>query len=149
MKKVNKKIKRKLRNRKKLKNVNVNRYRVSVSKSLNNSLNNTLQVYHGDTSEIIDEILKENDFSEISWNKMYDDKSKKIEEKVKNIAKKHQLKSYIYNSSLLLEPSKTLKKDGTPYKVFTPFYRQNFLFHHWSFLMRFQSVIQEIFLAHF
>ena len=96
-------------------------------KSLNNSLNNTLQVYHGDTSEIIDEILKENDFSEISWNKMYDDKSKKIEEKVKNIAKKHQLKSYIYNSSLLLEPSKTLKKDGTPYKVFTPFYRQNFL----------------------
>ena len=36
MKKVNKKIKRKLRNRKKLKNVNVNRYRVSVSKSLNN-----------------------------------------------------------------------------------------------------------------
>ena len=36
MKKVNSKIKRKLRNRKKLKTVNVNRYRVSVSKSLNN-----------------------------------------------------------------------------------------------------------------
>ena len=36
MKKVNKKLKRKIRNRKKLKNVNVNRYRVSVSKSLNN-----------------------------------------------------------------------------------------------------------------
>ena len=36
MKKINSKIKRKLRNRKKLKTVNVNRYRVSVSKSLNN-----------------------------------------------------------------------------------------------------------------
>mgnify|MGYP001437944017 CR=1 FL=1 len=36
MKKINNKIKRKLRNRKKLKKVNVNRYRVSVSKSLNN-----------------------------------------------------------------------------------------------------------------
>ena len=34
--KINNKIKRKLRNRKKLKNVNINRYRVSVSKSLNN-----------------------------------------------------------------------------------------------------------------
>ena len=33
MKKINNKIKRKLRNRKKLKKVNVNRYRVSVSKS--------------------------------------------------------------------------------------------------------------------
>ena len=36
MKKVNSKIKRKLRNRKKLKLVNTNRYRVSVRKSLNN-----------------------------------------------------------------------------------------------------------------
>ena len=36
MRKVNSKIKRKLRNRKKLKLVNTNRYRVSVRKSLNN-----------------------------------------------------------------------------------------------------------------
>ena len=36
MKKINNKIKRKLRNRKKLKSVNSNRYRVSISKSLNN-----------------------------------------------------------------------------------------------------------------
>ena len=36
MKKINNKIKRKLRNRKKLKNVSFNRYRISVSKSLNN-----------------------------------------------------------------------------------------------------------------
>ena len=36
MKKINNKEKRKLRNRKKLKSVNTNRYRVSISKSLNN-----------------------------------------------------------------------------------------------------------------
>ena len=36
MRKIGTKIKRKLRNRKKLKKVNVNRYRVSVTKSLNN-----------------------------------------------------------------------------------------------------------------
>tara|TARA_B100000963_G_scaffold335231_1_gene329176 strand:- start:326 stop:679 length:354 start_codon:yes stop_codon:yes gene_type:complete len=36
MKKINTKIKRKLRNRKKMKRVSVNRYRISVSKSLNN-----------------------------------------------------------------------------------------------------------------
>ena len=36
MKKINNKIKRKLRNRKKLKEINKNRFRVSVSKSLNN-----------------------------------------------------------------------------------------------------------------
>ena len=36
MKKINNKTKRKLRNRNKLKKVNVSRYRISVSKSLNN-----------------------------------------------------------------------------------------------------------------
>ena len=36
MKKINNKIKRKLRNRKKLKKVHVKRFRISVSKSLNN-----------------------------------------------------------------------------------------------------------------
>ena len=36
MKKINTKTKRKLRNRKKLKDVNSNRFRISVSKSLNN-----------------------------------------------------------------------------------------------------------------
>ena len=36
MKKISNKIKRKLRNRKKLKNVSVNKLRISVSKSLNN-----------------------------------------------------------------------------------------------------------------
>ncbi len=36
MSKINNKIKRKLRNRKKLKDVNLNRFRVSVTKSLNN-----------------------------------------------------------------------------------------------------------------
>ena len=47
MKKINHKIKRKLRNRKKLKRVNVNRFRVSVSKSLNNL-----------SAQIIDDKLK-------------------------------------------------------------------------------------------
>ena len=36
MKKLNNKIKRKLRNRKKLKKISVNKLRISVSKSLNN-----------------------------------------------------------------------------------------------------------------
>ena len=47
MKKIDNKLKRKLRNRKKLKNVNYNRFRISVSKSLNNL-----------SAQIIDDQLK-------------------------------------------------------------------------------------------
>ena len=47
MKKISNKIKRKLRNRKKLKKVNVKRFRISVSKSLNNL-----------SAQIIDDVQK-------------------------------------------------------------------------------------------
>ncbi len=65
MKKINTKIKRKLRNRKKLKDVNFNRYRVSVAKSLNNL-----------SAQIIDDKQKKTLVSASSIEK--DIKSKKI-----------------------------------------------------------------------
>ena len=65
MKKISTKIKRKLRNRKKLKNVNTNRYRISVSKSLNNL-----------SAQIIDDRQKKTLVSASSIEKEF--KSKKI-----------------------------------------------------------------------
>ena len=71
MKKINNKIKRKLRNRKKLKKVNVNRYRVSVSKSLNNL-----------SAQIIDDMQKKTLVSVSSIEK--DIKAKKVKKMEKS-----------------------------------------------------------------
>ena len=65
MKKINNKIKRKLRNRKKLKNVSVNKLRISVSKSLNNL-----------SAQIIDDSQKKTLVSASSFEKEI--KSKKV-----------------------------------------------------------------------
>ena len=65
MKKINNKTKRKLRNRKKLKSVNINRFRISVSKSLNNL-----------SAQIIDDKLKKTLVSASSIEK--DIRAKKI-----------------------------------------------------------------------
>ena len=65
MKKINNKIKRKLRNRKKLKKVNVNRLRISVSKSINNL-----------SAQIIDDKLKKTLVSASSFEKEV--KAKKV-----------------------------------------------------------------------
>ena len=72
MKKVNTKIKRKLRNRKKLRSVNSNRFRISVSKSLNNL-----------SAQIIDDKLKKTLVSASSIEKEI--KSKKIKKMEKSI----------------------------------------------------------------
>ena len=72
MRKISSKIKRKLRNRKKLKNVNVNRFRISVSKSLNNL-----------SAQIIDDKLKKTLVSASSIEKEI--KAKKIKKMDKSI----------------------------------------------------------------
>ena len=69
MKKISSKVKRKIRNRKKLKDNNVNRFRISVSKSLNNL-----------SAQIIDDKLKKTLVSASSIEKeVKDRKVKKME----------------------------------------------------------------------
>ena len=72
MKKINSKQKRKLRNRKKLKSVNVSRFRISVSKSLNNL-----------SAQIIDDKLKKTLVSASSIEKEI--KTKKVKKMEKSI----------------------------------------------------------------
>tara|TARA_Y100000768_G_C23403576_1_gene418431 strand:- start:67 stop:420 length:354 start_codon:yes stop_codon:yes gene_type:complete len=71
MKKISTKIKRKLKNRKKLRSVNTNRYRISVSKSLNNL-----------SAQIIDDRQKKTLVSASSIEKEF--KSKKIKKMEKS-----------------------------------------------------------------
>ncbi len=71
MKKINTKTKRKLRNRKKLKKVSTNRFRISVSKSLNNL-----------SAQIIDDKLKKTLVSASSIEKEF--KAKKIKKMEKS-----------------------------------------------------------------
>ena len=69
MKKTNNKIKRKLRNRKKLRSVNIDRFRISVTKSLNNL-----------SAQIIDDIKKRTLVSASSIEKeIKNKKAKKME----------------------------------------------------------------------
>ena len=72
MRKITKKAKRKIRNRKKLKKVNIKRFRISVSRSLNNL-----------SAQIIDDKLKKTLVSASSIEKEI--KSKKIKKMEKSI----------------------------------------------------------------
>ena len=114
MKKINNKIKRKLRNRKKLKSVNVNRYRISVTKSLNNLF-----------AQIIDDKLKKTLVSASSIEKEIKSKKvKKIEKsnligevlakraKEKNISKVYfDRGEYKYHGRVKIF-AETLRKNG-------------------------------------
>ena len=95
--------------------------------SLNKSLNGHLQIYKGDAKTILTALQARFHISSIHWNRSYEpwrisrDKALKTELNQQNeIAHSHK-------GSLLWEPWQAYKADGTPYKVFTPFYRRGCL----------------------
>ena len=95
--------------------------------SLDSSLENKLSVYVGDPIQIISMLIDEYHVGQVYWNRCYEkwriDRDKNIKEKLKN----KDIEVNTFNGSLLWEPWETVKNDGTPYKVFTPYYRKGCL----------------------
>ncbi|MBY0461969.1 MAG: DNA photolyase family protein [Alphaproteobacteria bacterium] len=94
---------------------------------LNNSLNNTLNVYQGNAKEILLRLVKDNCMDAIYWNRCYEPQRIKEDTDIKSSFKAENIDCQSFNGSLLLEPWQVVKSDGNPYKVFTPFYQKGYL----------------------
>jgi len=115
-------------------NINCDRELGSASKiwlhhslnSLNSDLNGKLIILKGDPLEEIDKLRNFFDIQEITWNRCYEPWSIKRDAKIKEYFKDiFPVKSF--NGLLLWEPWNILKDNGTPYKVFTPYYKRGCL----------------------
>ena len=98
----------------------------SLSK-LNKSLKNKLCFFRGNPIDILDEINKRFEISNIFWCRCYEPWRIKRDKKIKKHFNDQNVNVNTFNGSLLWEPWNIAKKDGTPYKVFTPYYRKGCL----------------------
>ena len=96
-------------------------------KSLNKSLNNNLLFLKGDTSYILKDIVKKHSISNIFCEKPFLKNEIILFEKLKTELSNYNVNINFYNCTLLWDPQSILKKDHTPYKVFTPFYKKGCL----------------------
>lgn len=81
------------------------------------TLNLDLAIFYGEPVEIFEELKKSN-FDEILTSVDFDSYAKKRDEQISNIL---PIKTFF--DSWLVHPNDTLKSDGTPYRVFTPYYK--------------------------
>lgn len=95
--------------------------------ALNKSLKNKLLVLRGDPKKIISKLVKNYNINSIYWNRCYEPWRIKRDKQIKADLESSGISVNTYNGSLLWEPWEVLKSDGTPYKVFTPFYRNGCL----------------------
>ncbi len=95
--------------------------------SLDHSLDGKLSLFSGDAMEIILQLVNSHEVSAVCWNRCYEPWRIERDSRIKKALDKRGIKVESFNGSLLWEPMSLLKKDKTPYKVFTPFYRKGCL----------------------
>ena len=93
-------------------------------KALNASLDGKMVFRTGDAAKIIPELFKDTKAEAIFWNRCYEPwriaRDKSIKENL-------DIEVESFNAAMLWEPWTVKKDDGTPYKVFTPYYRRGCL----------------------
>ncbi|MDW3095367.1 MAG: deoxyribodipyrimidine photo-lyase [Gammaproteobacteria bacterium] len=95
--------------------------------ALNKSLNGKLSVFRGDPKKILIDLIEEHNIKAVYWNRCYEPWRTTRDAHIKKVLKTHNTLSQSFNASLLWEPWENLKADGTPYKVFTPYYKNGCL----------------------
>lgn len=95
--------------------------------SLNKSLQENLYVARGNPKKLLQKLIQDYKINAVYWNRCYEpwqiERDTKIEKYLKDLG--IEVKSF--NGSLLWEPTEILKKDNTPYLVFTAFYHRGCL----------------------
>ena len=91
---------------------------------LNKQLDGQLNFYKGDAISVIDDLTKRFNVTNIVWNRRYEPWRIARDTQIKKTIIAQGIKVESFNSALLNEPWTILKKDRTPYKVFTPYHRQ-------------------------
>ena len=91
--------------------------------SLNKSLGGNLNIYSGNSEEIIFDLIKRHKVNGIFLNRCYEPFRIDFDSSLKRKLEEQGVNYKSFNASLLWEPWEALKPDKTPYKVFTPFYK--------------------------
>ena len=88
-----------------------------------NQFNITLEVIESESyEEVFKNLLKKKNFS-IYWNKIYEPKFLLFDKKISNSLKLKNIDFKIFKGNLLNEADEIRKNDNTPFKVFTPFWK--------------------------
>lgn len=95
--------------------------------SLNASMDSNITFRSGKADEVMPELIKESGAQAVFWNRCYEPWQIARDKSIKETLKAEGIETESFNASLLWEPWEVLKDDGTPYKVFTPYYRRGCL----------------------
>lgn len=95
--------------------------------SLKSALGGVLHVAVGDARDLIPALVRDTGASAVYWNRSYEAWRIERDTELKTLLGNSGIEAESHNGALLWEPWEVKKGDGTPFKVFTPFYRRGCL----------------------
>lgn len=96
-------------------------------KVLDEDLGGKLVLREGKAFNIFTELVNETEAKALVWNRCYEPWKTERDAKIKSHFKELGIETKSYQASLLWEPWTIANQQGSPYKVFTPFYRKGCL----------------------
>ncbi len=94
---------------------------------LDRAVDGRLALFRGDATQILPEILRSVNADSVFWNRCYEPWRVARDSEIKKTLQEDSISVRSFNGSVLFDPPNTNKPDGTPYRVFTPFYRRGCL----------------------
>ncbi|PID45437.1 MAG: deoxyribodipyrimidine photolyase [Proteobacteria bacterium] len=82
-----------------------------------------LLLFQGDPKAILQQLTHDLPIDAVFWNRCYDPESIDRDRQIKAYLKQSGIHTNSFNASLLYEPWQVLKKDNTPYRVFTAYWK--------------------------
>ena len=95
--------------------------------SLNRGLDNHLICLRGDPLKLLLDLMEQTGIKRVVWNRCYEPWQIKRDTQLKQGLQDLGIEVNSFNANLLWEPWEVSKQDGTPYKVFTPYYKKGCL----------------------
>lgn len=95
--------------------------------SLNRSLQGRLLVVRGNALKLLPRLARQHQARAVFWNRCYEPWRQRRDALIKQALQQDGIQVDSSNGSLLWEPWEVLKPDRTPYRVFTPYYRNGCL----------------------
>ncbi len=94
---------------------------------LGQQLEGQLRFFSGNAGDILQHLVRAVGAQRVFWNRCYEPWRTARDRRIKEDLNRSGIEVKSFNASLLWEPWEILKADGTPYKVFTPYYRKGCL----------------------
>lgn len=83
-----------------------------------------LYLFFGKPEEVVQKLIQEKHLDHVVANRDYTPYSQKRDEEIQKVCKAHKLSFEIIDDALLHPPEETVKKSGSSYEIFTPYYRR-------------------------